>query len=70
LSRPVYEAAITHTVVERENLYKIARKYFGNPELWPLIFEANRDTLDQPGEIYVGQVLRIPVQPDTVGEPA
>jgi len=42
----------------------LARRYLGDAELWPAIYEANRDTLDDPDELYVGRVLRIPARPD------
>ena len=49
-----------HEVAAGDTLSKIAEKYYGDPSLYPQIFEANRDQLDDPNQIKVGQKLRIP----------
>lgn len=49
-----------HTVVSGDNLSKIAKKYYGNANKYPVIFEANKPMLKDPDLIYPGQVLRIP----------
>lgn len=49
-----------HTVVSGDTLSKIAKKYYGNANLYPKIFEANQPMLKHPDKIYPGQVLRIP----------
>ncbi|MDF7819114.1 peptidoglycan-binding protein LysM [Runella sp. MFBS21] len=49
-----------HTVVEGDWLSKIAAKYYGDPQKYNIIFEANRPMLSHPDKIYPGQVLRIP----------
>ncbi|MGH2574086.1 MAG: LysM peptidoglycan-binding domain-containing protein, partial [Ignavibacteria bacterium] len=55
-------------------LWKIAKMKYGNPYLWPAIWDANRDgvvnkdqltnrrhkAVTNPNLIYPGQVLRIP----------
>lgn len=51
-----------HTVVSGDNLSKIARKFYGDANKYPLIFEANRPMLSHPDKIYPGQMLRIPPQ--------
>ena len=43
-----------------ENLWKIAEHYYGDGTLYTKIFEANKDVLDDPDRIKVGQKLRIP----------
>ena len=43
-----------------DTLSKIAKQYYGDPSLYPKIFDANRDTLKDPNLIRVGQKLRIP----------
>lgn len=50
-----------HTVVSGDTLWKISKKYYGKGSRYPEIFEANRPMLSHPDKIYVGQVLRIPV---------
>jgi len=49
-----------HTVVSGDTLSKIARNCLGDASLYPKIFEANRDKLDNPDMIKVGQTLTIP----------
>ncbi|HEY3383637.1 MAG TPA: LysM peptidoglycan-binding domain-containing protein [Vicinamibacterales bacterium] len=55
-----FDATQWHEVVPGDTLSKIAEKYYGDPALYPQIFEANRDVLDDPNLIRVGQKLRIP----------
>jgi len=43
-----------------DTLSKIAEQYYGDKSLYPQIFEANKDVLDDPNKIKVGQKLRIP----------
>jgi len=52
-----------YTVQPGDTLSAIARQVYGKASLWRLIFEANRDILDDPGRIKPGQVLRIPPPP-------
>ena len=49
-----------HTVVSGDNLSKIAKAYYDNPNKYPVIFEANQPMLSHPDKIYPGQMLRIP----------
>ena len=49
-----------HTVVSGDNLSKIAKKFYGDPNKYPTIFEANKPMLKHPDKIYPGQLLRIP----------
>lgn len=53
-----------HTVVKGEFLSKIAKKYYGDANKYPIIFEANKPMLTHPDKIYPGQVLRIPALED------
>ena len=43
-----------------DTLSKIAEQFYGDPTLYPRIFEANRDVLVDPNRIHPGQELRIP----------
>ena len=43
-----------------DTLSKIAKELYGDPMLYPKIFEANRDILTDPDRIKPGQKLRIP----------
>lgn len=51
---------VFHTVAKGDTLSAIARKYLGNANAYPKIFEANKPMLKHPDRIYPGQVLRIP----------
>ncbi len=43
-----------------DTLGRIAQQVYGEFRLWPLIFEANRDKISEPGLILVGMELLIP----------
>jgi len=49
-----------YTVQKGDSLSRIAKNLLGDANAWKHIFEANRETLDDPDKIYPGQVLRIP----------
>lgn len=49
-----------HTVAKGDTLSAIAKKYYGDPNRYPEIFEANKPMLTHPDKIYPGQSLRIP----------
>ena len=49
-----------HTVESGDNLSKIAKKFYGDANKYPQIFEANKPMLKDPDKIYPGQKLRIP----------
>ena len=47
-------------VVSGDCLWKIAAKAYGNGAQWQKIYEANKDTIKDPGMIYIGMTLVIP----------
>jgi len=49
-----------YTVVKGDNLSKISKQYYGDPNKYAKIFDANKPMLKSPDLIYPGQVLRIP----------
>ncbi len=49
-----------YTVVKGDNLSKVSKEFYGTPNKYQQIFEANRPMLSHPDKIYPGQVLRIP----------
>lgn len=51
---------VRHEVVKGETLWGLAERYLGNPYRWPLIYEANRSTVQDPDLIEPGQLLVIP----------
>jgi LysM repeat protein len=50
----------TYVVQSGDTLSALAQRFYGKVSLYPKIFEANRDILDNPDLIKVGQKLRIP----------
>jgi nucleoid-associated protein YgaU len=55
-----YHGFLQHTVASGQTLSAIAAQYYGNANLWPRVFEANRHVLLDANRIFPGQVLRIP----------
>ena len=51
---------VYYKVQSNDNLFKIARKHYGDGQKWAKIFEANRDSMPNPNSLYVGQELLIP----------
>ena len=49
-----------YTVVAGDNLSRIAKLHYDNPNKYMVIFEANKPMLTHPDKIYPGQMLRIP----------
>lgn len=49
-----------YTVVKGDTLSKISKEFYGTPNKYMPIFEANKPMLSHPDKIYPGQVLRIP----------
>jgi LysM repeat protein len=60
---PPAEPPQTYVVQPGDTLGRIAQKFYGRSALWPLIFEANRDKISDPGLIRVGMELLIPPKP-------
>src|SRR3990167_7323056 len=52
----------SHEVVKGECLWNIAKNkdVYENPFMWPLIYKANHDKINDPDMIYPKQVLSIP----------
>jgi hypothetical protein len=51
-----------HAVVAGDTLLGVAENSYGEGNLWPRLFTANRDRISEPNPIQVGQVLRIPFE--------
>jgi LysM repeat protein len=49
-----------HLVQAGDTLSALSQKYYGKASLYMKIFEANRDILNDPNLIKIGQKLRIP----------
>lgn len=55
----------TYIVEKGDTLSQIAKQFYGKAGLWQLIFDANRDRIDDPDLIHPGQSLRIPPAPES-----
>lgn len=60
LTAPLDAASRYYVVKPGDTLGGIARDYYGDPQKFNTIFNANRDILDNPNKIQPGQRLRIP----------
>jgi len=49
-----------YVVASGDSLSKISQQFYGTPNKYTQIFEANKPMLSDPDKIYPGQVLRIP----------
>jgi len=49
-----------YTIQKGDSLWKIAKKYYGDGNKYPKLFEANREVIKDPDKIYPGQQIRIP----------
>ena len=54
-AEPVY-----YKVQSNDNLFKIAKKHYGDGQKWRKIFEANRDIMPDSNSLYIDQLLLIP----------
>lgn len=54
---------------DRDSLSKIAKRFYNNAALWPLIYTANRDKIKDPDLIFPGQQFTIPSR-NQAGAPA
>ena len=56
------EPKVEYYVIESgDTLGKIAKRYYGDAMQYPRLFEANREVIEDPDKIYVGQKIRIPL---------
>lgn len=53
----------THTVVKDDTLWDLAQRYYSNPFEWRVIWNANRDVVEDPNWIYPAEVIVIPGLP-------
>jgi tetratricopeptide (TPR) repeat protein len=56
------EVVAAHIVEPGETLSSISNKYYGTPNLWQKIFEANKSLLVSPENLKIGQELVVPYQ--------
>ena len=55
-----YHGFAQYTVRSGDTLSSIARQFYGDADQFPRIFEANRNQIFDPNQIFPGQVLRVP----------
>jgi nucleoid-associated protein YgaU len=51
-----------YEIAAGDTLSKIAKQFYGDANAYPKIFEANREVIKDPDQIFVGQKIRIPKQ--------
>ena len=54
------EDAALHEVQPGDTLWDLAARYYGDAHQYPVLFDANRDSISEDDLIYPGQVLQIP----------
>ncbi len=54
---------------DRDSLSKIAKRFYNNATLWPLIYTANRDKIKDPDMIFPGQTFTIPSRNQGANQP-
>lgn len=60
----------TYTVEKGDTLSQISKRFYGKAKYWNAIFEANRDTIENPDKIYPGQTINLPaIDTDGDGSP-
>lgn len=57
---PVEEKVEYYVIEKGDTLSKIAKRYYGNANKYPAIFEANREVIKNADLIFPGQKIRIP----------
>jgi LysM repeat protein len=56
-------AARTYTVRSGDTLSSIAARFYGNAADWTWLYHVNEAKISNPNDIYVGEVLSVPVDP-------
>jgi nucleoid-associated protein YgaU len=62
LHAPPVEAKVEYYIIKKgDTLSAIAKQFYGKPNDYPRIFEANREVIKDPNKIFPGQKIRIPL---------
>jgi len=68
------ETITTETIRKGTRLAFFAKQYYGHPDFWIYIYEANKDIIENPSNILIGTQVNIPKLPaeliDTTNEEA
>ncbi|MBI2350331.1 MAG: LysM peptidoglycan-binding domain-containing protein, partial [Deltaproteobacteria bacterium] len=51
---------VIYKVKRGDSLWRLAKKFYGDPNLWKKIYDANKGVIKNPNRIYPGQTLKIP----------
>jgi proteasome lid subunit RPN8/RPN11 len=58
-----FGVVVHHPVQPGDSLWDLAGTFYGDPQKWPKILDANRSVISDPDRLEVGQVLAIPLGP-------
>ncbi|MCU0604874.1 MAG: peptidoglycan-binding protein LysM [Desulfobacterales bacterium] len=62
LQAPPVQAKVEYYIIKKgDTLSAVAKQYYGKPNDYPRIFEANREVIKDPNKIFPGQKIRIPL---------
>jgi nucleoid-associated protein YgaU len=62
LKAPPVQAKVEYYIIKKgDTLSAIAKQFYGKPNDYPRIFEANREVIKDPNLIFPGQKIRIPL---------
>ncbi len=62
LQAPPVQAKVEYYIIQKgDTLSAIAKQFYGKPNDYPKIFEANREVIKDPNLIFPGQKIRIPL---------
>ena len=50
----------TYTIEKGDTLSAVSKRFYGKAKFWRQIFEANRDTIEDPDRIFPGQTIKLP----------
>jgi nucleoid-associated protein YgaU len=60
LQAPPVQAKVEYYLIKKgDTLSAIAKQFYGKPNDYPRIFEANREVIKDPNKIFPGQKIRI-----------
>ena len=63
LQAPPVQAKIEYYIIKKgDTLSAIAKQFYGKPNDYPKIFEANREVIKDANLIFPGQKIRIPLE--------